>query len=193
MRERLNFISLLFVFFLLNGCGGGDDGELARFRTVQVLPPSLDRGTLVVDVARCTDQNGDGSACDLRECIFEDEIVSATIKALPLPNLPEGFTPSPVLIKEIEILYSPATPNSPPIPKRYDMCSKLVQRDMSESCKIRVFPAELKRYMAFNHGMVCSDRTYYYYVKLIFKLVEVTTGKEGTVEAVLTMTLRDSL
>lgn len=185
------FCSLLIFAFLTSCGGGGDSGGAELLRTVQVLPPTLDRAFIDSDVATWTDVNGDGKVCDFinDRYTINPDTVQVTINVLPLPNLPTGLTASPVRVDSAEIIFTPATSTTPQIPTQYRALGIVINPNSSSPFTLDVVPKDVK--MALVDRLICSDTIYQYYVQIKFVVIEIDTGKSGTVQTALTVKLAD--
>lgn len=151
-----------FVIVLLALCGiglascGGGEGATATSATT-----SLD-----ADVAKWTDTP---CAAGSTYTILPDDI-DVTISAFPFPSL-ASTVPEKVLVKSVDIVYSPANTTSPALPRQY-MALGGVQADMGASVTIpvRVAPQDLKASPVLNVLASCPQTgvIYSYYVTMTF-------------------------
>lgn len=185
------FGSLLIVAFLTSCGGGGDSGGAERLRTVQILPPMLNKTFIDADVATWKDVNGDGKICDFINDTYTitPDLVDVTITVRTLPNLPSGLVASPVRIDSAEIIYTPSTPSVPAIPTLYRALGIYVNPDSEATFSLDVVPRSIK--IALVDRLICSENIYQYYVEIKFKVIEINSGKTETVQTALTVKLAD--
>ena len=190
--KKILFLSMfLLVFTSLVSCGGGGGGGGEKLRTVQVLPPIVSSNVIDADVATWKDINGDGRICDFVNDTYtiEPNLVDVTITVNTLPNLPSGLVASPVRVDSAEIIYTPSTSTTPSITTQYRALGIVVNPDSSVTFGIDVVPQSVK--LVFVDRLICSDTIYTYYVTMKFKVIEINSGKEETVQTALTVKLAD--
>jgi len=194
MKKFLYFLLFLLLFVSLISCGGGGGGSSGgseKMRTVQVLPPTVSSTVIDADVATWKDLNGDGAICDFVNDTYtiEPNLVDVTITVNTLPNLPSNLVASPVRVDSVEINYKPSTSTTPSITTQYRALGIVVNPDTSVTFSIDVVPQSVK--LAFVDRLICSDTIYTYYVEMKFKVIEINSGKEETVQTALTVKLAD--
>jgi len=190
--KKILFLSMfLLVFTSLVSCGGGGGGGGEKLRTVQVLPPIVSSNVIDADVATWKDINGDGRICDFVNDTYtiEPNLVDVTITVNTLPNLPSGLVASPLRVDSAEIIYTPSTSTTPSITTQYRALGIVVNPDSSVTFGIDVVPQSVK--LVFVDRLICSDTIYTYYVTMKFKVIEINSGKEETVQTALTVKLAD--
>lgn len=191
MRFLIKLMGSLLMLAFLNSCGGGgDSGGAERLRTVQVLPPTLSKTVIDADVATWKDVNGNGAVCDFDDTYtIKPDLVDVTIAVRTLPNLPSGLVASPVRVDSAEIIFTPSSPSVPTIPTQYRALGIVINPDTEATFSLDVVPQNIK--MALVDRLICSDTIYQYYVVIKFKVIEVNTGKEETVQTALTVKFAD--
>lgn len=193
MKRVLLCLFPLLILFSLNSCGGGggSSGGSETLRTVQVLPPTLNKTVIDADVATWKDVNGDGYVCDFVNDTYtiKPDLVDVTITVQKLPNLPSNLVASPVRVDSAEIIYHPSTTSTPSIPAQYRALGVVVNPDSSVTFSLDVVTQSIK--LALVDSLICSDRIYQYYVEIKFKVIEINSGKEETVQTALTVKLAD--
>ena len=191
MKKFLFSLMFLLLFVSLLSCGGGgSSGGSERMRTVQVLPPTVSSNVIDADVAIWKDVNGDGKVCEPEDTYtIGVSSVDVTITVKTLPNLPSGLVASPVRVDSVEITYTPSTSTTPAIPTQYRALGIVVNPDSSVTFGVDVVPQDIAA--AFIDQLLCSDKIYTYYVQMKFKVIEINTGKEETVQTALTVKLAD--
>jgi len=191
MKNFLFSLMFLLLFVSLLSCGGGgSSGGSEKMRTVQVLPPTVSSTVIDADVAIWKDVNGDGKVCEPEDTYtIEPNSVDVTITVNTLPNLPSNLVASPVRVDSVEITYTPSTSTTPAIPTQYRALGIVVNPDSSVTFSVDVVPQNVK--LAFVDSLICSDTIYTYYVQMKFKVIEINTGKEETVQTALTVKLAD--
>jgi len=190
------FASVVFfvLFASLLGCGGGggsgSSGGAEQMKTVQVLPPTVDSNVIDADIATWKDVNNNGEVCEPEDTYtVNPTLVNVKIEVKTLPNLPSGLVASPVKVDSVEITYTPSTSTTPAIPTQYRALGIVVNPDSSVTFGVDVVPQNIA--VAFIDQLLCSDKIYTYYVQMKFKVIEVNTGKEETVQTALTVKLAD--
>jgi len=190
------FASVVFfvLFVSLLGCGGGggsgSSGGAEQMKTVQVLPPTVDSNVIDADIATWKDVNNNDKVCEPEDTYtVNPTLVNAKIEVKTLPNLPSGLVASPVRVDSVEITYTPSTSTTPTIPTQYRALGIVVNPDSSVTFGVDVVPQNIAA--AFLDQLLCSDKIYTYYVQMKFKVIEVNTGKEETVQTALTVKLAD--
>ena len=191
MKNFLFSLMFLLLFVSLLSCGGGgSSGGSETMRTVQVLPPTVSSTVIDADVAIWKDVNGNGKVCEPEDTYtIEPNSVDVTITVNTLPNLPSNLVASPVRVDSVEITYTPSTSTTPAIPTQYRALGIVVNPDSSVTFSVDVVPQNVK--LAFVDSLICSDTIYTYYVQMKFKVIEINTGKEETVQTALTVKLAD--
>lgn len=192
MKFFMKITGFLLILVFLNSCsGGGDSGGTERLRTVQVLPPNLSKTVIDADVATWKDVNGDGFVCDFINDTYtiKPDLVDVTIAARTLPNLPSGLVASPVRVDSAEIVYNPSSSSVPTIPTQYRALGVVINPDAEATFSLDVVPQNIK--IALVDRLICSDTIYQYYVEIKFKVIEINSGKEETVQTALTVKFAD--
>lgn len=192
MKFLIKLMSCLFMLVFLNSCGGGgDSGGAERLRTVQVLPPTLSKTVIDADVATWKDVNEDGFVCDFVNDTYtiKPDLVDVTIAVRTLPNLPSSLVSSPVRVDSAEIIFIPSSPSVPTLPTQYRALGIVINPDTEVTFSLDVVPQNIK--IALVDRLICSDTIYQYYVEIKFKVIEINSGKEETVQTALTVKFAD--
>ncbi len=158
MKFLMKLMGCLLILAFLNSCGdGGDSGGTERLRTVQVLPPTLNKTVIDADVATWKDVNGDGFVCDFINDTYtiKPDLVDVTIAVRTLPNLPSGLVASPVRVDSAEIIFTPSSSSVPPIPTQYRALGVVINPDTETTFSLDVVPQNIK--IALVDRLICSD------------------------------------
>jgi len=194
MKKVFAYVVFFVLFASLLGCGGGggsgSSGGAERMKTVQVMPPTVDPNIIDADVATWKDVNGNGKVCELEDTYtVNPTLVNVKIEVKTLPNLPSNLVASPVRVDSVEIIYTPSTSTTPAIPTQYRALGIVVNPDSSVTFDVDVVPQNIAT--AFLDQLLCSDKIYTYYVQMKFKVIEINTGKEETIQTALTVKIAD--
>ena len=194
MKKVFACVVFFVLFASLLGCGGGggsgSSGGAERMKTVQVMPPTVDPNIIDADVATWKDVNGNGKVCELEDTYtVNPTLVNVKIEVKTLPNLPSNLVASPVRVDSVEIIYTPSTSTTPAIPTQYRALGIVVNPDSSVTFDVDVVPQNIAT--AFLDQLLCSDKIYTYYVQMKFKVIEINTGKEETIQTALTVKIAD--
>ena len=105
----------------------------------------------------------------------------------PIPNLPEGVTPSPVVVERVDIVYTPADLNSPNLATSTITLGHTIQPETSINLEppIPVLSSAQKRNLINSYYLLrtnMSNPIYSYYVTLRFKVREVYSNTTETIE-----------
>ncbi len=185
-KRTLPLYFIVFLAFSIYSCGGGAGGDSEFLDTVTVSA-STDTTLLDADVAIMQDKDGDGY-CDATYIVNPDDI-TVTINNEPTPNTPENVSESSVRIDKVSISYTSADGNGPALPETYISLGQVVDSGSSVDLSIRVLSQNQK--LTYFSDLVGSNIIYKYYVELSFDVVEVLTGKRGTVKTNLTINVGD--
>jgi hypothetical protein len=194
MKKVFAYVVFFVLFASLLGCGGGggggSSGGAERMKTVQVMPPTVDPNIIDADVATWKDVNDNGKVCELEDTYtVNPTLVNVKIEVKTLPNLPSNLVASPIRVDSVEITYTPSISTTPAIPTQYRALGIVVNPDSSVTFDVDVVPQNIAT--AFLDQLLCSDKIYTYYVQMKFKVIEINTGKEETVQTALTVKLSD--
>jgi len=194
MKKVFAYVVFFVLFASLLGCGGGggsgSSGGAERMKTVQVMPPTVDPNIIDADVATWKDVNGNGKVCELEDTYtVNPTLVNVKIEVKTLPNLPSNLVASPVRVDSVEIIYTPSTSTTPAIPTQYRALGIVINPDSSVTFDVDVVPQNIAT--AFLDQLLCSDKIYTYYVQMKFKVIEINTGKEETIQTALTVKIAD--
>jgi len=192
MKKVFAYVVFFVLFASLLGCGGGggsgSSGGAERMKTVQVMPPTVDSNVIDADIATWKDVNNNGKVCELEDTYtVNPTLVNVKIEVKTLPNLPSNLVASPVRVDSVEIIYTPSTSTTPAIPTQYRALGIVVNPDSSVT--FDVVPQNIAT--AFLDQLLCSDKIYTYYVQMKFKVIEINTGKEETIQTALTVKIAD--
>ncbi len=93
-------------------------------------------------------------------------------------------SPSQVKIENVEFIYSPTDSSYTEIESRTEEVGFIAEANTSNELDIRVALNELKSDLSF---LKTTGEIYRYNVTLRFKVIELSSGKSGTIETVITV------
>lgn len=187
--RRMICLAVLMVFVaLLSGCGGSSGGA-ADLNTVSVTATSASTnidGDVASNVTPI-DTNGDGIMDSNTYSIPPRDTDTVTIKSIV--NTSNTSNSSSIRVESVVVTYvrKSLTANSgaavPIIPTRVDLLGQVIPAGGSADIPVTVVTQEIKELYA--PTLIASGDIYAYDVTLTFNIVEVSTGKTGTVNTSL--------
>jgi len=176
--KRLVFV--LGSFLILNACGGGIEGVAD---SVQITA-SVEKQDVQVDLRKWVDTNND-QICDSYSIGTENTQITVTVK--PLPNLPNGVTPSPVKVEKIRFVYTPLDNNTPPLQAKEKFLSFTVEPGQSVTRSVEIFDKSMGDYL----NNLYTGQSFTYSVQAYLYYIEINSGKRGTIKLGLNMEVAD--
>lgn len=183
MRSK---VFLLLFAGLILACGNVE-GQLSSV----IVSASLEQSSVDADTAFWVDGNDD-DVCDYYT--IKPTTVNVTVSATPLPNLPDGVPPSPVVVERIDIVYLRADNTSPDLPEDYRSVGAKVDPDGSTVIAVEVLSQSQKRSLIDTYFLLRSNPNlpiYRYYVTLRIRVREVYSGITSTIERSFYMEVSD--
>ncbi len=163
-------------------CGGEIPNEQMSSVVVSV---SVNESNVRADTAVWRDTNEDG-VCDDYD-VAEDSTVRVTVGVTPIPNLPAGITPSPVVVERVEIVYTPADRTSPNLDTSTITLGYTIEPETTVNLEppIPILSSAQKSYLINTYYLLrtnMSNPIYSYYVTLRFRVREVYSNTTETIE-----------
>lgn len=178
MKGVAKLLAIGGVLFAIS-CGGETPNE--QMSSV-VVYASVNETNVNVDTAKWQDTNGD-NICDSYS--IEDTNIQVSFNVTPIPNLPEGISPSPVVIERVEIVYTPERNNYPQLNTRNLTLGVTVEPETTAEVPITIFTVSQKIEMIDRYFMLRINPelpVYSYYVTLRFKVREIYSNDTETIE-----------
>lgn len=191
LKSRPRFVCLGILALsvaMLSGCGGSNGGA-ADLNTVSVTATSASTN-IDGDVASSVthvDTNGDGILDSYTYTIPPRDTDLVTIKSII--NTSNSSNSSSIRVESVAVTYvrKSLTANSgatvPIIPTRVDPVGVVITAGGSADIPVTVVTQEIKSLYA--DTLIASGDIYAYDVTLTFNVVEVSTGKTGSINASL--------
>lgn len=187
-KWRLIYLGIAMLSVTMICSCGGSSGGAADLNTVSVTATSASTN-IDGDVAKVTpiDTNGDGIMDSYTYSIPPRDTDTVNIKSIINTN--NGSNSSSIRVESVAVTYvrKTLTANSgttvPVIPTRVDPIGVIITAGGSADIPVTVVTQEIKDLYAST--LIVSGDIYAYDVNLTFNIVEVSTGKTGTVNTSL--------
>ncbi|MSN26366.1 MAG: hypothetical protein GJV46_10935 [Geobacter sp.] len=194
MIQKLIFLFLLVSLQLtLTSCGSSNMGGGAAFNTVNASV-SVDsaKNPLLSDLAAWPDQTAICTSDPTKAPTIVNDLVNFTITSKT--SITNG-TPSALSVQKVTLTFTPADTLTPALPSSFavqytNLSGSTVPAGGSVSIPVEVATHNFKNY--FWNTVLCQlVPVYSYNVTVAFDLIEVATGKAGTIAAGMVVRVAD--